>query len=467
MTHLHWVAILFLALAGWAADAEDLRDRLELARRLAREADDRSLIARAEAALRSSPPDALQVAGIEAALGIDPGGWAVEGQPLFRPRPGDAAALSGIEAGLRAGLVARDAAAVGAAVEAWRTVLADRAGSPDARRRGWRPPPGVNGGSPGVGRLLPRLTEASPLIDDLLAGRPRPGVMVRSYAGALEALCALRPAVPAAHQARIDRLIDGAAGILLATQRPEGHWPFPDLRGRHLRFGDMIGREVAAGARVEDGWLIDPGPRGESNFDTGLAGQALLRAARLRGVETWRAAGVQAARWAAQRPLSTNWNYNAFAMALCADAARSAGDDALREAARAIAMAGVLPGQLRDGPNRGRWLDPHNARTVYLRILLRCLHDLLEALPETDPSRPALAASARLAVAALADEHAAVGVTVVCLRELARHARLVSEPDPRLDAMLADHRRAVSARFAGADAPAVDLLESVLWVVGD
>jgi hypothetical protein len=465
MRHLLGAIILVLAATGWAADTDDLRERLDLARRLAREADDRTLIARAEAALRARPADPAEVAALEAALGIDPGGWSVGGLPLFRPRPGDAAALAGVEVRLQAGLAARDPLLVAAAVSDWCGVLGERAGLPDARRPGWRPAADASTAAPAAAYLLARLADASPMLDDLAAGRARGGVMMRSYAGMLDALCTLRPVAPASALPRLDRLIDGAAGILLAMQRPEGHWPFPDLRGRHLRFGDMIGREVAAGARVEYGWLIDPGPRGESNFDTGLAGQALLRAARLRGMAAWREAGARAARWVAPRPLSTNWNYNAFAMALCADAAQASGDAGLQEAAYAIAMAGVLPGQLADGAQRGRWLDPHNARTVYHRIILRCLHDVLEALPSGDPRRQAIAAAARLAVTALADEHAAVGVSVICLRELSRHADLVADPDLRLAAMLDDHRRTAAARHAGAAAPGADPAELARWVV--
>ena len=62
-------------------------------------------------------------------------------------------------------------------------------------------------------------------------------------------------------------------------QQEAGFFPFPDLRGKNIRFGDMITRQLDAGAvEVKDGWLITADPEGGSQFDTGLCGAALLKA---------------------------------------------------------------------------------------------------------------------------------------------------------------------------------------------
>ncbi len=464
LAHLALCVLLLPALAG---AADDLGERLALVRRLAGEADDRALIARADrlaASGRGGGAEAVgELAELEAELGIDPGGWSMGGLLLFRPAAGDAAVRVGLERDLLAALTARDAAAVAAVVERCRGMLGDRAGIPDVRRRGWRPPADAGPGAPPeLARLCDKFAKPSPLRQALLARRPQPGTMVRVYAGAVTMLCTLRPAVAARlpdRLAQLDALLDGAAGILIDLQRGEGHWPFPDLRGRHLRFGGMIERELTAGDnRVEDGWLVAPGRNGESFFDTGLAGQALLRAATARGVPAWREAALRAARWCAATPLSTNWNYNAFAIALCADAG-------LIEEAVAMAGAGLLPGQLTDGPSRGRWLDAHNARSVYHAIMLRCLHDLLATLPAAHPRRAIVAAAARLAVTAIADEQDAAGVTVICLRELARHAELAGGADPRLAAVAAAQRQAIAANLRGERAPGADLAELAWWAV--
>jgi len=75
---------------------------------------------------------------------------------------------------------------------------------------------------------------------------------------------------------------------------------------------------------------------------------------------------------------------------------------------------GVAPGQAANG----RWIDAHNARTVYHIILSRSLGDLLAALPETEvEEREEVAGIAERAVRALLDEFDAMGITVEALPE--------------------------------------------------
>jgi hypothetical protein len=174
----------------------------------------------------------------------------------------------------------------------------------------------------------------------------------------------------------LDKLLRGTAGVLLKLQQPQGHFPFPDLRGKNIRFGDMTEKQLQNGSiKIEDGWIITPDPDGGSQFDTGVCGVALLRAGELLKDETYLAAGRRAAEWAAKQTCCANFNYNAFSVSLLACAG-------MKEAALLKLRVGVAPGQAKNG----RWIDPHNARTVYHVIILRDEFDAMgitvEALPE-------------------------------------------------------------------------------------
>ena len=59
-------------------------------------------------------------------------------------------------------------------------------------------------------------------------------------------------------------------------------------------------------------------------------------------------------------------------------------------------MLGVIPGQLTDEPNAGRWNDPHNARPAHHYLLLRGLAELAAAMPRDDDVRAAVMSSLRL-----------------------------------------------------------------------
>jgi hypothetical protein len=259
-----------------------------------------------------------------------------------------------------------------------------------------------------------------------------PDQMLRFYGYLLDATATIRPFVEKHQPARlaeIDRLMDGLATILTSLQQPAGHFPFPDLRGKNLRFGAMTERQLAAGqVEVRDGWIVSPDPDGGSQFDTGVAGVALLRAGAVRGQTAWKQAGLRAADWALAQKCCANFNYNAFSVSLLAQAWQVTRDERYLTGALEKFRVGVAPGQ---APN-GRWIDAHNARTVYHLILLRGLGDLTAALPaEQKSERAELDAVTRPAVKALLDEFDAMGHTVEALPELQTLARLFPD-DARL-----------------------------------
>src|SRR5262249_10099301 len=106
---------------------------------------------------------------------------------------------------------------------------------------------------------------------------------------------------------------------------------------------------------------------------------------------------------------------------------------------------GVAPGQT----DNGRWVDAHNARTAYQFIILRCLNDLEEVLPEgRKAERDEVAAVSRKAVKPGLDEFDVAGVTNTSLAvpELARYLRLHPDADPRLPKHLKKAAAAVLER---------------------
>jgi hypothetical protein len=121
---------------------------------------------------------------------------------------------------------------------------------------------------------------------------------------------------------------------------------------------------------------------------------------------------------------SPNFNYNAFTNSLLADAYRHSRDERFLKAALHKFRVGVAPGQ---APN-GRWMDAHNARTVYHIIILRALGDLGSLVKE---ERAEIDAVAKPAIKALLDEFDAMGITVEALPELLTLSTLYPE-DTRL-----------------------------------
>jgi hypothetical protein len=436
------LALISLLAAGAVSAAEltpaDADARWQFARQLAREKNDRELVRRVESARQ--PVKAAFAAGkladaeaalreIEAAVGIDPGGWSMNGLKIFRPTPAMFARRDEMHRALDAAMTKGGVNEVRAAVAEMRKTFGDQAGLPDARRPGARAKPHPLSEAEAVKLFLSALKSEDKSTREIAAGRPVGNNMLRLYADIIQGCCDIRPAVRK-HQpqrlADLDRLVAGACAILTHLQQPAGYFPFPDLRGKNIRFGEMIEKLLATQpGGVKDGWIIAVDPGGGAQFDNGVCGVALLSA----GVEykrnEWTRAGLRAADWASQQRCVPNFNYNAFSVGLLAHASRVARDARYLDGALQKLRVGVAPGQVENG----RWVDAHNARTVYHLIILRALHDLWEA---QTASREEVANVATKAVAALLDEYAAAGITTTALDELLRHEKLNPKPDPRL-----------------------------------
>ncbi len=415
-----------LALSAHALTESDAEARLRMARQIARELNDRSLVTEVEKLATTFknglPKDAeSQLRVIEVKVGIDPGGWSMAGQPLFHPTPEMEQKSRELSPKLQAAMASNDPTRVRAVVAEMTAVLGDQAGMPDGRRMG-RWPKGTTLSEADATKLfLDALQSEGRAMRSLMEGKPLPDQMVRLYGYVLTACADIRPFVEK-HQPeslpQITQLADGCAKILTTLQQPGGHFPFPDLRGKNIRFGDMITRQLEAGkVEVKDGWLITADPDGGTQFDTGVCGRSLLLAGDVFQNEAWGAAGKRAADWALWQKCCGNFNYNAFSVSLLAHAYRVTKDERYLDGAWQKFRVGVAPGQAANG----RWVDAHNARTVYHVIILRALGDLTSV---AKGGREEIEAVSLPAIKALLDEFDAMGVTVEAMPELLTLSRL-------------------------------------------
>ena len=417
------VMLLLLAGAVCAAPVskEEAGARLKMAMQIARETNDRSLVAgvtevQRELSNQASPLDDKALRAIEEKVGIAPGGWSMAGQPLFRPEPEMLHKLAGLRPQLEAAMKSADPAKVRRVVAEMAVVFGSQAGVPDGRRKGTKLEVKSISEREAAQLYVAALDGEGARVRSLREGNLIPGQMARFYADVLTGLCEIRGSVekwvPQAVP-EVDSLARGCARILMGLQQPSGHFPFPDLRGENIRFGSMIEKQVSAGAaEVKDGWVISPDPDGGTQFDTGVCGVGLLLAGRLYKEESWRQAGLRAADWALRQDCVRNFNYNAFSVSLLAAAFRESGEPRYLEGALLKFRVGVAPGQAANG----RWIDPHNARTVYHVIILRALGDIAGVVPHS--VRPEIDAVAEPAIKAILDEFDTMGITVDALPEL-------------------------------------------------
>ncbi len=195
--------------------------------------------------------------------------------------------------------------------------------------------------------------------------------------------------------------------IWVQEQAETGVLPFPAIRngtGRPFevaeRFYRRAERNGILGQVIRNGWLVEDFDDGGLQFDNGLSGVALAQLYEATQEERYREATVKSANWAMGRQVVPNWNYNSFTVYLLAEAYRITGDSKYLDSAKNKALLGVLPGQLTEGPRRGRWADPHNARPAYHYIMIRGLAALAAVMPQDDPDLLKIIDSLRIALCA-------------------------------------------------------------------
>ena len=186
-----------------------------------------------------------------------------------------------------------------------------------------------------------------------------------------------------------------AAGEVLLwaqTNGGRGVFPVPAWKGKRGRLGELsdrfLERAEKAGrlaALTQNGWIVDDTGSGDLQFDNGVSGVAVLHLFETTREQRYLRSARAAADWASRQPVVPNWNYNSFSVFLLSEVFRVTKDHRYLDAAREKVQLGIYPGQLKSGPQAGRWFDPHNARLVYHFILLRGLAAYAAVLPADDP----------------------------------------------------------------------------------
>lgn len=439
----------------WARGADlpwsEAEGRLRVVLQLAREKNDRALAEGVTTAWNEAKQQSGiaedKLGALEKEVGLDPGGWSMHGLKIFRPTPEYLAQRDERNRAL-AEAIRKDApSAVQGACAALAKALGDQAGRPDEWGAGERVELITLSPSDAVNLFINALESEKKGLRDISAGKTVGNNMLRFYGNIIQGCCEARPAVEKFRPeklAELDHLVAGAGQILLRLQQPDGLFPFPDLRGQNIRFGEMIEKQLAGHPEaVKEGWVVEADPEGGTQFDTGVCGTALLAAGAMYKRAEWTQAGRRAADWALKQPCVSNFNYNSFSVGLLARAFQATGEARYLEGAIHKCEVGVRPGQA----TNGRWLDPHNARTVYHLIILNALQDLAAALPpERKRERETVRLSADKAVGALLEEYEKAGVTTVALRELQRQAALNPTPDARLKKMIEMSRAVIEKK---------------------
>jgi hypothetical protein len=200
-----------------------------------------------------------------------------------------------------------------------------------------------------------------------------------------------------------------ACNYLLWTQQQGGAgvFPFPHYvggRGKAFESATRLFQDAEKAGMLDkmirNEWVIDDHGDGGLQFDNGLCGVAILQLYEATKDERYLQSVKAAAEWAVRQSVVPNWNYNSFSVYLLAKAARATGERRYLESAKQKARLGVYPGQLTDGPHKGRWADPHNARPAYHYIIVRGLGSLVAAMDDNDVDRPTAISSLRLALQA-------------------------------------------------------------------
>jgi len=164
----------------------------------------------------------------EQAVGIDPGGWSMAGQPLFHPTPEILAQSTKLDAELEAAMRSDNPDAVRAVTARMAQALEAQAGVPDGRRPGIKAAPVTMNQAEATRLFLDALASEKKAIEQLTSGKTLPDQMVRFYAYLLGGTSAIRPFVKTHDPARLPASMpfsSGVAGILTSFQQPAGTSP--------------------------------------------------------------------------------------------------------------------------------------------------------------------------------------------------------------------------------------------------
>jgi hypothetical protein len=454
----------------------DAEGRLALARQLAVDRKDKPLIDRI-AKMVDKVRDDLEarnytlaetlVRGAEIEVGLDPGGYSINGLKIFRPSPAIVTSLTALIPAFERVMKQGDLASIRSTLGEMRTILGDQAGLPEIRRPGRAPAVKRPIAPAEAVRLFVGAIEAEQwLMRPIANKRPLPDTSLTTYASLMEACSEIRPAVEEHAPEKvelIDKIIQACGQMLTRRQQPDGHFPFLDPRGKPSKLATAVDSMVAQSPlAVKDGWVVAPDPLGAAQAENAYCGMALLKAGAALKRPEWAQAASRAADWAAGQPCLPYFLANALSAALLARAYLDAGQE--RHLAGLIAKlnVGLLPGQVENG----RWIDAATAQTTNHLAILQALHDAWEAVPpDRGLLRDELRASLDRAAASLLEECKALGVPAQggALRALVRHRDLTRpDLDPRLEPAILDSVTVVQELCHDADKPKLGVSPDLL-----
>ncbi len=415
--------------------------RLALARQLAVERKDKSLIDRiakmadkvhADLEARNYTLAETLVRGAEIETGLDPGGFSINGQRIFRSSQTIINNLAALAPAFDRVMRQGDLAVIRQTIDEMKTILGDQAGLPEIRRPGRTPAIKRPTTEADAFRLFIGTIEGENwLIRPISIKKPLPDTSLTTYAALIEACCDARG--PAERHAPerlplLQSIIQAGALMLARRQQPDGHFAFLDPRGKASRLASMVDGMVAQSpGAVKDGWVVQVDPIGVAQTESAACALALASAGKALGKPDWTLAAMKAADWAMGQPVLPNFVANAASASLLARAYLDGKQDRhLAGLTRKLSL-GLLPGQVENG----RWVDASSATTPNHLAILRALHDAYEAIPAgQDDLRRELRVGIDRGMNSLLAECKSLGVPAQgnALRDLIRHRDLF-QPD--------------------------------------
>jgi hypothetical protein len=193
--------------------------------------------------------------------------------------------------------------------------------------------------------------------------------------------------------------------------------PFPYWRGRKGRLGDLseklslkLEKTQSLNKCLVNGWLVVPSLPCEYYFDTGSVGEALLELYEATADSRYLKWVESASSWAKAKPISPNYNYNSFIATMDAKLFLATGDIGYLKQAVERTTSGVIAGEIENGPYAGHFIDPHNERMVYRKIITHGLIVVSTALAKdksgaiTQSDKERIYRATALATAALIEQ---------------------------------------------------------------
>lgn len=160
---------------------------------------------------------------------------------------------------------------------------------------------------------------------------------------------------------------------LSTMQLPSGAFPFPDLR----TYNDPVFSSIIQNFLLscgpdsvnvlQNGWIIDDRGTGEFKFDAGVIANAYYEAFYYTGLDRFKNTAISIGNYLRSLALNSNFNYNSFVSLGLTRAYQLTNDASYLDRAFENMRLGIYPGQI----DNGRWMDGHNARSVYHAIMIR------------------------------------------------------------------------------------------------